>query len=117
MNKVFKIRKVSQDEQIYIYSAEIDARHPVFRGHFPEMPVMPGVCTMNMIKECIADALSRHVRYDYVKECKFLSAITPSKHKILEVMISLKQSDDQMSVVAEVISGEVKMMKLKATLL
>lgn len=117
MNRVFKITRVSQVEQIFTYSAEIDALHPVFSGHFPQMPVVPGVCTMSMIKECITDALSQSVRYDYIKECKFLSAISPSVHKTLEVSIMLKSTDGQMSVVATVNSADTTMMKLKATLL
>lgn len=117
MDKVFNIKQVSCDEQTFIYSAEIDAMHPVFGGHFPQMPVVPGVCAMSMIKECIADALSCHVRFDYVKECKFLSAITPTVHKILKVSILLKESDDQMSVVADVAYGEIKMMKLMAVVI
>lgn len=117
MNKVFKIKRVSHDEQTFMYSAEIDAVHPVFGGHFPQMPVVPGVCTMSMIKECIADALSYDVRYDYIKECKFLLAISPSIHKMVEVSITLKQGDSQKSVVATVATDGVTMMKLKATLL
>lgn len=117
MNRVFKITRISDNEQTYRYSAEIYSEHPIFNGHFPQAPVVPGVCTMNMIKECIADVLSYDVRYNYIKECKFLSAITPSTHKIVDVDITLKQIDDQMNVVATVLSAQETMMKLKATLI
>ncbi|MEG0033145.1 MAG: hypothetical protein RR689_02445 [Mucinivorans sp.] len=117
MNRVFKITRVSQVEQTFLYSAEIDALHPVFCGHFPQKPIVPGVCTMSMIKECLADALSHSVRYDYIKECKFLSAISPSSHKTVEVSLTLKSIEDQMNVVATVHAAGVTMMKLKATLL
>lgn len=117
MNRVFKITRVSQAEETFLYGAEIDALHPVFCGHFPQMPVVPGVCTMNMIKECLADALSHSVRYDYIKECKFLATITPSNHKRVEVSITLKQCEGVMSVAATVNAEGITMMKLKATLL
>lgn len=117
MNKTFKITRISDNEQTYKYSAEIYSEHPIFRGHFPQAPVVPGVCTMNMIKECIADVLSCDVRYNYIKECKFLSAISPSIHKVVDVIVTLKQIDGQMNAVATVVSGEEIMMKLKATLI
>lgn len=113
---VFNIERVSDSGNTFEYKAKVVEGHLVFNGHFPEAPVVPGVCTMNMIKDCIEDALSRSVRYNYVKECKFLSAIIPSEHKVLNINLVLGQeSSSEFNVTAEVMASGVKMMKLKAT--
>jgi 3-hydroxyacyl-[acyl-carrier-protein] dehydratase len=113
---VFKIKQISAIENTFHYSAEIDNAHPVFKGHFPDTPVVPGVCTMLMLKQCIADAIACEVKYDYIKECKFLSVITPLHHKLLDVHITLKENEEGLHVVSEVIYEETKMLKLKAIL-
>lgn len=112
---VFKINRIFSSEQEFRYIAEINETHPVFKGHFPGVPVVPGVCTMNMLKKCIADVMERDVRYNYIKECKFLSAITLPGHKLLDVTINIKHTDSEISVSAEIMSQGTKMMKLKAT--
>lgn len=109
---LFKITRLSQSDTQYIFSAEVDPSSEIFGGHFAEMPVVPGVCTLTMIKQCVEDILKRSdVSYSSIRECKFLSAILPSEHKVLQVILELK---DDGKITAEVICGEVKMMKLKA---
>lgn len=116
-NKVFDIQRIFSDGELFHYRAQINGNHPVFLGHFPQQPVVPGVCTLQMLKDCVADILLRPVRYDYVKECKFLSAIIPGGHDFLDVNILVRQGGNEVSVVAEVLAGESKMMKLNATLI
>ena len=113
-NKVFHIERIAQTEQGVQYRAEVNAEHPVFQGHFPEQPVVPGVCTMNMVKQCIADAVEQPLQYEYINECKFLNAIVPTEHKHLDVKISMQLQQEEMQITAEVTADNIKMMKLKA---
>ncbi len=117
MNSIYKIERVSGDGKNYIYKAEINASHDIFNGHFPDNPVVPGVCTIGMLKECFADILNREVKLDYIKECKFLSAIIPTQHKSVCSSIVITQNESVTSVIAEVSCGDIKMVKFKAELL
>ncbi len=114
---LFKIERISATDNVFHYRAKIKNNHKIFDGHFPGMPVVPGVCTMSMIKECLAEIFSRSVRYNHIKECKFLSAITPFNHGLLDINLDVKQIDDVININAEVICGAEKMMKLKATII
>lgn len=31
----------------------LNPQHSLYAGHFPQQPVVPGVCTLQMIKECL----------------------------------------------------------------
>ncbi|MFQ7386709.1 MAG: hypothetical protein ACLRM8_02525 [Alistipes sp.] len=33
----------------YAFRVRLDASHPVYRGHFPGHPVLPGVCTLQLV--------------------------------------------------------------------
>ena len=99
------------------YRAEIDPNNHIFNGHFPDQPVVPGVCTLGMIKECVSDTLSKKIIFTEVKECKFLAAILPSMHSIVDVFITLKRDKVALpiNVTALVKHNDTIMMKLKAT--
>ncbi len=113
-NNLFTISKISSDGNKYIFTAEVDATSHILKGHFEGQPVVPGVCTLTMVKQCLCVALQRDsVQYESIKECKFLAAIIPSEHPELQVNIEFKT---ELEVVVEVICGEKKMMKLKAVI-
>ena len=114
-NNLFSISQIRVDDTKYYFTAEVDATSPILKGHFEGQPVVPGVCTLMMLKQCICRVLQREsVQYDSIKECKFLAAIIPSEHTVLNVTINLNEDGE---VSAEVICGEKKMMKLKAVIL
>jgi 3-hydroxyacyl-[acyl-carrier-protein] dehydratase len=115
-NNVFIIRQIENVGELNRFSASVMESHMVFAGHFPSQPVVPGVCTLAMIKDCVAQILSRSVRFAYLKECKFLSPIIPGKHKELIVSIILKINGDHLDVVADVADNSSKVLKLKSTM-
>ncbi|MGL5979684.1 MAG: beta-hydroxyacyl-ACP dehydratase [Phocaeicola sp.] len=115
---LFSIELLSKSEESLSYQATIDVNHPIFQGHFPEQPVVPGVCTLELVKECLEDAFLRRVRYATIRECKFLATIIPSQHTTLELKIALKKdSSEALNVMVLILCGETTMMKLKASLI
>ncbi len=113
-NELFKITKIGNDGDKYHFVAEVDPTSHILRGHFEGQPVVPGVCTLTMVKQCICVALHRdRVQYESIKECKFLAAIVPQQHSRLDVKIEFKAGG---GVVAEVVCNDVKMMKLKCVI-
>ncbi|MFR9572329.1 MAG: hypothetical protein SNH28_00315 [Rikenellaceae bacterium] len=112
--QLFTIERVDHTENTYIFKATLEPSHKIFEGHFPQRPVVPGVCTMDMIKRCCAVIMSKEVRFDTIKEVKFLATILPSQHHELDVIIELKE---EMNISVLVKSEDTTMMKLKATLI
>lgn len=58
---------------------EISAKHQIFDGHFPEQAVVPGVCTLMMVKDCLSKIKHREILFSSIKECKYLSALFPAE--------------------------------------
>ena len=42
----------SSDSTIWTIQIKLNPEHPVYQGHFPGHPVVPGVCLLQLIKEC-----------------------------------------------------------------
>ena len=49
----------------------------VYRGHFPGRPVCPGACTIEMMKECVEEAVGKCVSIVFIKQCRFTSLASP----------------------------------------
>lgn len=70
-------------------SVRINYAHDVFKGHFPGTPVLPGVCTMLIIRELVERYLGCNLKYGKVSSCKFLAMVTPSLSDVVELEIDV----------------------------
>ncbi len=63
----------------------LDKSHPIFPGHFPGLPVVPGVCMMAIVKEVLEEIVNRPLRLLQVTNMKFLSLINPLENENVDV--------------------------------
>ncbi len=113
--QLFTIEMISQEGSTATFKATLEPSHRIFEGHFPDTPVVPGVCSMAMIKSCCAMVLGREPRYDTIKEVKFLAMILPSECRELMVKIEFREAMSISAVVSNV--EATPMIKLRATLI
>lgn len=69
----------------------INAAHEVFDGHFPEIPVLPGVCMIQIIKELIEKKYTINTSLKEADMIKFLSMMNPRINHELLVDIQIKE--------------------------
>ena len=112
----YKVITIDQIENSYKIEVELFANHSIYNGHFPQKPVVPGVCTLTIIKECIEKIYSNSVHFKAIKECKYLSALIPQEG--LRIIINLAIEDDKkVSVTVLRVDNEQSVLKLKASLM
>jgi 3-hydroxyacyl-[acyl-carrier-protein] dehydratase len=66
--------------------------HPIFEGHFPGRPVVPGACLLQIVKELVSMAIGSEVsltRADYVK---FISMIGPDLDETVWMNLTWNQA-------------------------
>ena len=94
----------------------LNRQHPIFQGHFPGFPVVPGVTMMQMVREILEFQLGRKFFISEVDNMKFLSVINPEQNKSVEVSVTFAEVDDKLLVHATLFEGNVIFFKLiKAT--
>lgn len=94
--------------------ARLNAEHPIFKGHFPDNPIVPGVCQVQMVKELVEKALNHSVRLYESDNIKFLSMINPLEFTSIEFDIRIKTiADNQFATVANIGSGTSIFLKFK----
>lgn len=86
---LYRIDQITPTESGYEAFVTLFAGHKVYEGHFPGQPVVPGVCTMTVIRETISEACGRRLMFSSVKECKFLSALIPTEDLSLRLGMTL----------------------------
>lgn len=80
------------DSSSFKVNLRFQASHDIFKGHFPGLPVVPGVCMMQLVKELLENALQRKLRLRSVGNIKFMSVINPLEHPEVDVIIRQKQA-------------------------
>ena len=74
---------------------ELNPDHHIFEGHFPQVPVVPGVCMMQMVKELVEDFTGQKLRLSKADHLKFLTIINPRENKLLQADISIHSNTKQ----------------------
>ena len=59
------------------FDIKLDANHFIYQAHFPNEPITPGVCIIQIAKELLEDSLAKRLKIYLVKNVKFLSIISP----------------------------------------
>lgn len=65
----------------------LNAAHPIFAGHFPGQPVVPGACQLQMVEELLSHVLDKEFRLVNAAQIKFLAPIDPQKHPRIEAVL------------------------------
>ena len=68
---------------------KINAQHQVFKGHFPNMPILPGVLITQLFKEEVEHLVYKELTIFEIKQIKFLKTINPEEDSIIQLKISL----------------------------
>jgi 3-hydroxyacyl-[acyl-carrier-protein] dehydratase len=109
------IAQSSTDDQIDARIA-FNADHEIFRGHFPALPVVPGVCMVQIVREVMEVFVEAPLSLVASDNMKFLAVIDPTKNMDFEVRINFMQQEECYHINASIASGPVIFFKMKAAL-
>ena len=102
-NKFYKVlSETRQDEQNAVYHCQLLADCDVYRGHFPHKPVSPGVCNMEMIKECAMMLTGEILTIKGIKQCRLTAIASPEVCPEVYVTVGVKKTEGGYSVVASI---------------
>lgn len=63
----------------YEVTVELKKDHHIYQGHFPGQPVVPGVCTLTIIREQLSRLIGRPLMFSAIKEVKYVGMIVPEE--------------------------------------
>lgn len=113
----YTIGNVSKSEKgVVRFDISLNADCQVYEGHFPGEPVSPGVCNIQMIKECAELVVGKSLLLNNLQQCRLTTLVTPIQHPQVEVTILLEEKGDAYKLKATIGKGEEVYLDLKAEL-
>ena len=77
---------------------ELNPKHEIFDGHFPNNPIMPGVCMIQIIKELTELFTSQNLFLSKVSNVKFMAIINPFTHSVLDLNLNIMNNGEEVKV-------------------
>ncbi|SDG52091.1 3-hydroxyacyl-[acyl-carrier-protein] dehydratase [Dyadobacter soli] len=114
LSNLYKITTLERSDNQITCTMQIDAAHPVFQGHFPGAPVLPGVVQLEMVKTVLAKALEKPFALKEMSNCKFLEVLNPAETPELTIHIQYK-GEESLDVSASGKHGEKTYFKARAS--
>ena len=93
LHDFYSITSFSVQDQKVSASIVINKDHAVFEGHFPNRPVTPGVCMMQIIKELTEKWASDTLVLKKARNVKFMAIINPQEHPNIQVTLDVEEAD------------------------
>ena len=115
---LYQILGSENNESGVAYTVRISDTHPIFKGHFPETPVLPGVCILQIFKELSEDALShgKSLQYSEIKQCKFQTPVLMKEPRTMRVDLTLTPEQESWKLSATLKDQESVFAIMKAVL-
>lgn len=94
VSNLYRILKQEQEGTIIRAELEINPTHEIFKGHFPSVPVLPGVCMVQCVKEVIEISIYKKTQLKKADMIKFLSMLNPQESTQVLVEIVIREQND-----------------------
>jgi 3-hydroxyacyl-[acyl-carrier-protein] dehydratase len=91
---LYKIISLAHKDNSIEATLEINENNEIFIGHFPGLPVLPGACMLQIVKEVLESALNTTFRLKKADQIKFLTLVDPGSNNILQLTLSYKFADN-----------------------
>ena len=91
---------------VFKVGIRINPDHPIFEGHFPEQPIVPGVTYIEMIREIMEMVLNKELQLKEGTNIKFLAITNPLINAYLDIEFSLIQKEENLITAKVLITSE-----------
>ncbi len=111
----FDIATLDKANETITAVLKINVQSDIFRGHFPDRPIVPGACLLQILKEVLETALKLPIQLHKADHLKFITIINPLETSTLDLKISYKISGDLLQVNAHIGGPGITYAKFQGT--
>jgi len=112
----YRFNVTEKEEERVVVEVVFNEKHPIFKGHFPSKPIVPGVMLMQTVKELFEDMSGISSTIESA-DLKFMNPVIPGKENQINIEIKHeKNGDDRYKVKSSGYLGEIKYFKINVVL-
>ncbi|MDO4880928.1 MAG: 3-hydroxyacyl-ACP dehydratase [Capnocytophaga sp.] len=94
----------------------LNENHEIFKGHFPNFPITPGVCMLQIIKNFSEEIIGEKLFMSKTSNVKFMALINPKENAKLKLSLEIIPNENGTWVVKNTTSfGDTIALKLTNT--
>lgn len=109
----YTVASIDHQDNSISAAIEFNAGHGIFAGHFPEQPVVPGACMLQMVKEVLCDILNAPYALKIASNLKFIAPVDPRMVDEAELKLNYKTVDAGLQVSAVLTTNGVTCFKMQ----
>ncbi|MCE6991330.1 hypothetical protein [Dyadobacter sp. CY323] len=91
--QIFSIHSLNAEGDKFVAEVSLDATNAIYKGHFPNLPVTPGVIQLQMVKKVAEQHLQRDLKVKTIRSCKFLEVLNPEKTPRFIIEFVIKENE------------------------
>lgn len=99
-SKVYRIENIEHNGGRVLARIVLDPESDIFKGHFPGQPILPGVCSVQMLGEIMSAVSGKEVFINEVNSCKYLKTVDPLHEQELNIDMEYSYSEGKIAAVA-----------------
>lgn len=88
LNDLFSIITEEKSEKQATFTIRLNKEHAIYSGHFPDSPITPGVCIVQIAVDLLSHLSGRNLQLTQAKNVKFLQIIRPEEHESIQYQLS-----------------------------
>lgn len=111
----YDILSYQHTDNRHVFRVRFNPQCTIFQGHFPEMPVCPGVANIQMIAELASKADSCELAFTSLRHCKFTALLTPTE-PFVDACLQLVKDGEHYALDASITNNSTTFLTLKGTL-
>jgi len=79
LRSIYEISSLNSTGQDIKAGVVFNIDHPVFKGHFPGNPVVPGVVQVQIMKDLLENVVQKKILLKNTRSIKYMNAIIPTE--------------------------------------
>lgn len=83
------------NSSLFKVQIRLNAEHPIYKGHFEQVPITPGVCQTQIIKEILMEKFQVDLQLRESDSIKFLAMINPQINPELSIDFTIKKTESE----------------------
>jgi 3-hydroxyacyl-[acyl-carrier-protein] dehydratase len=114
----FKIENQIVSKEKGEFRIKLNSEHFIYKSHFPNNPITPGVCIIQIVKEIYSEQTNKKFFLNKINNMKFSRPIIPTENEEITIKINnLLEDDKTHKLKVEIIDNDILFTKLNMNLI
>ena len=115
-NNFFTIKSQNITDGKAEFRIKLNAEHFIYRAHFPNNPITPGVCLLQMTEELFSSLKGINFRIKALKNVKFTATINPLEFPEVDFLLDFVENENRWQVKVLIKENETVFAKISLAL-